>query len=165
MEGDGLRVEVETTDGREQTPSGMGSGVDLELYVDSDFASRDTNRRSEMGRGQLDAFKRTADAFVMMASGNSGVGAYTNRAGTVITGAEAVEKLRFLLEMRKDPSLLYVCSSSDFRDVLTVATRQQLTREDGEALASLTSEVNNDPTIDVEFSVPEVFPAILASRS
>ena len=33
-------------DGREQTPSGMGSGVDLELYVDSDFASRDTNRRS-----------------------------------------------------------------------------------------------------------------------
>ena len=24
----------------------MGSGVDLELYVDSDFASRDTNRRS-----------------------------------------------------------------------------------------------------------------------
>ena len=28
---------------------GMGSGVDLELYVDSDFASRDTNRRSVSG--------------------------------------------------------------------------------------------------------------------
>ena len=27
----------------------MGSGVDLELYVDSDFASRDTNRRSVPG--------------------------------------------------------------------------------------------------------------------
>ena len=27
----------------------MGSGVDLELYVDSDFASRDTNRRSVSG--------------------------------------------------------------------------------------------------------------------
>ena len=46
MEGDGLRAEGEIMDGREQTPSGMGSGVDLELYVDSDFASRDTNRRS-----------------------------------------------------------------------------------------------------------------------
>ena len=30
MEGDGLRAEKETMDGREQTPSGMGSGVDLE---------------------------------------------------------------------------------------------------------------------------------------
>ena len=28
---------------------GMGSGFDLELYVDSDFASRDTNRRSVSG--------------------------------------------------------------------------------------------------------------------
>ena len=27
----------------------MGSGVDLKLYVDSDFASRDTNRRSVSG--------------------------------------------------------------------------------------------------------------------
>ena len=49
MESDGLRVEGETVDGREQTPLGMGSGVDLELYVDSDFASRDTNRRSVSG--------------------------------------------------------------------------------------------------------------------
>ena len=49
MEGDGLRAEGETMDGREQTPSAMGSGVDLELYVDSDFASRDTNRRSVSG--------------------------------------------------------------------------------------------------------------------
>ena len=49
MEGDGLRAEGETMDGREKTPSGMGSGVDLELYVDSDFASRDTNRRSVSG--------------------------------------------------------------------------------------------------------------------
>ena len=49
MEGDGLRAEGETMDGREQTPSGMGSGVDLELYVDSDFASRDSNRRSVSG--------------------------------------------------------------------------------------------------------------------
>ena len=49
MEGDGLRAEGETMDGREQTPSGMGSGVDLELYVDSDFTSRDTNRRSVSG--------------------------------------------------------------------------------------------------------------------
>ena len=46
MEGDGLRAAFETMDGREQTPSGMGSGVDLDLYVDLDFASRDTNRRS-----------------------------------------------------------------------------------------------------------------------
>ena len=36
-------------DGREQTPSGMGSGVDLKMYVDSDFASRDTNRRPVSG--------------------------------------------------------------------------------------------------------------------
>ena len=36
-------------DGREQTPSGMDSGVDLELYVDSDFASKYTNRRSVPG--------------------------------------------------------------------------------------------------------------------
>ena len=36
-------------DGREQTLSGMGSGVDLKMYVDSDFASRDTNRRSVSG--------------------------------------------------------------------------------------------------------------------
>ena len=49
MEGDGFRAEGETIDGREQTPSGMGSGVDLELYVDSDFASRNTNRRSVSG--------------------------------------------------------------------------------------------------------------------
>ena len=28
---------------------GMGSGVDMELYVESDFASRDTNRRSVSG--------------------------------------------------------------------------------------------------------------------
>ena len=49
MEGDGLRAEGETMDGREQTPSGLGSGVDLELYVDSAFASRDTNRRSVTG--------------------------------------------------------------------------------------------------------------------
>ena len=49
MEGDGLRAEGETMGGREQTPSGMGSGVDLELYVDSDFASRDTNRRAVPG--------------------------------------------------------------------------------------------------------------------
>ena len=49
MEGGGLRGEGKTMDGREQTPSGMGSGVDLEFYVDSDFASRDTNRRSVPG--------------------------------------------------------------------------------------------------------------------
>ena len=49
MEGDGLRAEGETMDGQEQTSSGMGSGVDLELYVDLDFASRDTNRRSVPG--------------------------------------------------------------------------------------------------------------------
>ena len=49
MEGDGLRAEGETMEGREQTPSGMGSGVDLELYVDSDFTSRDTKRRSMPG--------------------------------------------------------------------------------------------------------------------
>ena len=36
-------------DGREQTPSRMGSGVDLELYVDSDFASRETNWQSVSG--------------------------------------------------------------------------------------------------------------------
>ena len=29
LEGDGLRAEGEAMDGREQTPSGMGSGVDL----------------------------------------------------------------------------------------------------------------------------------------
>ena len=46
MEGDGLRAEG---DGREQMSSGMGSGVDLELFVDSDFASRDTNPRSVSG--------------------------------------------------------------------------------------------------------------------
>ena len=45
MEGDGLRAEGEKMDRREQTPSGMGSGVDLELYVDSNFASKNTNRR------------------------------------------------------------------------------------------------------------------------
>ena len=39
VESDGPRAEGETMDGREQTPSGMGSGVDLELYVDSDLAS------------------------------------------------------------------------------------------------------------------------------
>ena len=49
MEGGGLRAEGETMDGREQTPSGMGSGVDLQLYVDSDFTSIDTNRRSVPG--------------------------------------------------------------------------------------------------------------------
>ena len=49
MEGDGLRAEGETMDGQEQTPSGIGSGVDLELYVDSDFASRDTNPWSMFG--------------------------------------------------------------------------------------------------------------------
>ena len=49
MKGDELRAEGETMDGRDQTPSGMGSGVDLELYVDSGFASRDTNRRSVPG--------------------------------------------------------------------------------------------------------------------
>ena len=49
MEGDCLRAEGETMDGREQTPSGRGSGIDLELYVDSDFASRETNRRSVWG--------------------------------------------------------------------------------------------------------------------
>ena len=49
MEGDGLRAEGEAMDGREQTPSGMGNGVDFELYVDSDFSSRDINRRSVSG--------------------------------------------------------------------------------------------------------------------
>ena len=49
MEGDGLRAEDETMDGREQTPSGVGNGLDLELYVDLDFVSRDTNRRSVPG--------------------------------------------------------------------------------------------------------------------
>ena len=49
MEGDGLRAEGETMDGRDLRPSGMGSGVDLKLYVDSGFASRDTNRRSVSG--------------------------------------------------------------------------------------------------------------------
>ena len=49
MKGDGLRAEGETMDGREQTPSGVGSGVDLEWYVDSKFASRDTNRRFVSG--------------------------------------------------------------------------------------------------------------------
>ena len=53
MEGDGLRAEAETMDGREQTPSGMGSGVDLELIVDSYCASRDTNRRSVSGGGVM----------------------------------------------------------------------------------------------------------------
>ena len=49
MEGGGLRAEGETLDGREQTPSVICSGVNLELYVGSEFASRDTNRRSVSG--------------------------------------------------------------------------------------------------------------------
>ena len=49
MEGDGHRAESKTMDGQEQTPSGMGSGVDLELYVGLDFASRDTDQRSVPG--------------------------------------------------------------------------------------------------------------------
>ena len=49
MESDGLHAGGEPIDRREQTPSGMGSGVDLELYVGSDFGSRDTNRRSVPG--------------------------------------------------------------------------------------------------------------------
>ena len=49
MGGDGLRAKSETMDGQAQTPSCMGSGVDLELYVDSDSASRDSNRRSVSG--------------------------------------------------------------------------------------------------------------------
>ena len=41
---------IRLTSGRGTTfQRGMGSGVDLELYVDSDFASRDTNRRSVSG--------------------------------------------------------------------------------------------------------------------
>ena len=40
MEGDGLRGEGGTMDGREQTSSGRGSGVDLELYVDPDFCEQ-----------------------------------------------------------------------------------------------------------------------------
>ena len=118
-----------------------------------------------MGKGQPTTSNRIADTFATMASRNSGGGANTNGAGTVTTGAEAVERLRCLLETHKDPLLPYVCDSSDFRNALAVATRQQLTREEGEALISLTSEINNDPTKDVEFSVPEVIPALLASRS
>ena len=118
----------------------------------------------DMSRGQLEASKMIAEAFATMASGNSGAGTSTNGAGTVTTGKEAVERLRSLLETHKDPFLPYVCSGSDFRDALTVATRQKLTREDGEALISLTSEINYDPTIDVEFSVPEILPALFASR-
>ena len=38
----------------------MGSGVDMKLYVDSDFASRDTNRRSVSG----DAAMMCAEACV-----------------------------------------------------------------------------------------------------
>ena len=45
----GFPAEDKTMDGREQTLSGIGSGVDLKMYVDSDFASRDTNRRSVSG--------------------------------------------------------------------------------------------------------------------
>ena len=49
MEGDGLRAERETMDRRRANAIRYGSGVDLELYVISDFASRDTNRRSVSG--------------------------------------------------------------------------------------------------------------------
>ena len=136
------------------------SRVETKKYNDARLKlSEDTSR------GQLEASKMIAAAFATMASGNSGAGTSTNGAGTVTTGKEAVERLRSLLETHKDPLLPYVCSGSDFRDALTVATRQKLTREDGEALISLTSEINNDPTIDVEFSVPEILPALFASRS
>ena len=120
---------------------------------------------AEIGRGQVKALKRIADAFAMMASTNSGGEANTNGAGTVTTGAEAVERLRCLLEVHKNPSLPFVADSVDFRDALALANRQQLTREDGEALISLTSEINNDSTICVEFSAAEVLPALLASKS
>ena len=71
MEGNGLRAEGETMDGRELTPSGMGSGVGLELYVDSEFASRDTNRRSVSGSVVMCAgacvsfFSRTQKKFTL----------------------------------------------------------------------------------------------------
>ena len=42
---------------------------------------------AEMGRRQLNASNRIADAFVMLASANSGGGANTNGAGAVTTGA------------------------------------------------------------------------------
>ena len=85
MEGDGLRAEGETMDGREQTPSGMGSGVDLGLYVGSNFASKDTNRRSVSGGivmcagACLSIFSRTQKSvklsyteaeYVVLAAGN-----------------------------------------------------------------------------------------------
>ena len=75
MESDGLRAEGETMDGREQAPSGLGSGVDLELYVDSDFASRDTNRRSVPGRVVMCAgayvsfFSRTQKSVALSSTG------------------------------------------------------------------------------------------------
>ena len=77
----------------------------------------------DMSRGQLEASKMIAEAFATMASGTSGAGTSTNGAGTVTTGKEAVERLRSLLETHKDLFLPYVCSGSDFRDALTVATR------------------------------------------
>ena len=50
---------------------GMGSGVDLKLYVDSDFASRDTNRRSVSGgvvmcaRACVSFFSRTPKSVIL----------------------------------------------------------------------------------------------------
>ena len=92
----------------------------------------------------------------MMTPTNCGGGANTNGAGTVTTGAETLKGLRCLLKAHKNPPLPVVVDSGDFRDSLDVANRQQLTREDGQVLISLTYEINNDSTIDAEFSVTKV---------
>ena len=55
----------------------MGSGVDLELYVDSEFATRDTNRRS-VSRGVVmcagacvSSFSRTQESVTLSSTEES----------------------------------------------------------------------------------------------
>ena len=69
------------------------SHLETKLYSDARL-----KLSADMCRVQLNASTRIADAFAMLASANSGGGANTNGAGTVTTAAEAVKRLRCLLE-------------------------------------------------------------------
>lgn len=126
---------------------------------------RDESRRLHSIRlEQMQIEDRRTDALEKVSYTLSQVASSMSKANASKGGEEAVKNLRSLLDLHNDPKFDVVVDGDNFREALAEANRQQLTREDGQALLSLILEINDNDSIDVRFTAMEVHPAYRASK-
>lgn len=126
---------------------------------------RDESRRLHSIRlEQMQIEDRCLDALEKVSNTLSQVATNMSKSNTNKGGEDAVKNFRSLLDLHNDPKFDVVVSGDNFRKSLAEANRQQLTREDGQALLSIILEINGNDSIDVKFTAMEVHPAYRASK-